>query len=257
MESKFTKENVWKVSKIALNVLFYVIIVLILLFAIANMKVKTTKDIPNIFGKGFLSVQSDSMTGNEEDSFNEGDLIFVRMLNDKRREKLEVGDIITFYGSFYNEQTGKRDVFLNTHRIVEITSTNDGKKVFITQGDKVAGIAGRKYGEGGENDDKNYESLFAEEAIAVYTGVWRGAGDTLDFLQSPTGFGLFIVLPAVLILIVEAYFLIRNVLRMNKEKLEKEFKDKDEEMRKRIMEELMQQQNLEAKKVVEEEKEEK
>lgn len=242
MENKLTKERVLRISKITLNVFFYVVIVLILMFAIANMKVKTTADIPNIFGRGFLSVQSDSMKGSQEDSFDKGDLIFVNILNDKERAELKVGDIVTFYGSFYNEETGRRDNFLNTHRIVEISYDADNEMILVTQGDKVAEMAGRKYGEGGENDDKNYESLFASEAIAVYTGSWSGAGETLDYLRSPAGFGIFIVLPAVLILIVEAYFLIKNVLRMNKEKLDKEYQEKDEEMRRRIMEELKQQQ---------------
>lgn len=242
MESKLTKDQVLKITKITLNVLFYVVIVLILLFAIANMKVKTNGDIPNIFGGGFLSVQSDSMDGNQEDSFKQGDLIFVNMLNDKERAELEVGDIVTFYGSFYNETTKQRDTFLNTHRIVDIMYTDTDEMVLVTQGDKVAERPGRKYGEGGENDDTNYESLFASEAIAVHKSTWGGAGNALDFLRSPVGFGVFIVIPAVLILIVEAYFLIKNVLKMNKEKMEKEYQAKDEAMRKQIMEELKQQQ---------------
>lgn len=242
MANKLTKEQVVKISKISLNVLFYVVIVMILMFAIANMRVKTTADVPNLFGGGFLSVQSDSMDGSQDNSFKKGDLIFVRMLNDKRREKLEVGDIVTFYGSVYDAAMNKRIMFLNTHRIVEITETIDGEKVLITQGDKVAEMPGRKYGEGGENDDHNYESLFVTDAIAVYRSKWSGTGKTLDYLQSPTGFGLFIVLPAVIILIVEAYFLIRNVLRLNKEKMEKEFQEKDEEMRKQILEELKKEQ---------------
>ena len=244
MENKLTKEKVLRISKITLNLLFYVVIVLLLLFAIANMKVKTNGDIPNVFGRGFLSVQSNSMDGSEEDSFKQGDLLIVNMLNDKEREELKVGDIVTFYGSFYNEQTKRRDNFVNTHRIVDILYNSENEKVLVTQGDWVADQAGRKYGEGGENDDKNYESIFASEAIAVHESTWSGAGKTLDFLQSPVGFGLFIVLPAVIILIVEAYFLIRNVLRVNKEKMEKEFQEKDEPMREQIKAELLKEQEL-------------
>lgn len=241
MEAKLDKNKIKKSLKITFNVFFYALILLILLFSIANMRVKTTKDIPNIFGKGFLSVQSNSMEGTQKDSFKKGDLIFVRMLNDKRREKLEVGDIITFYGFFYNETTGKSENYLNTHRIVKIIN-NEGNIVLITQGDRVAETPGRKYGEGGENDDRNYESINLSEAIAVYTGKWNKFGTTMDYLQSPTGFGLFIVLPTVLILAIEAYFLISNVLKLNREKMEKEFKLKDEELRKQIMEELKKEQ---------------
>lgn len=241
MEGKLTKQNVKKGLTIGLNVLFYVVIVLILMFAIANMRVKTTRDIPNLFGTGYFSVQSDSMDGDFEDSFKQGDLIIVKMLNDKQKEDLEFGDIITFYGSFYNEATGRRENIVNTHRIVDIKEI-DGEKVFVTQGDKLAKMPGRKYGEGGETDDRNYETVMARDVIGVHKSTWKGAGKTLDFLRTPTGFGLFIVLPAVIILIVEAYFLIRNVLIINKEKMEKEYKERDEELRRKILEELKQEQ---------------
>ena len=69
-----------KVLTITLNSLFYVIIVVLLIFSLANIKVKKENDIANVFGVGFLSVQSNSMLGDQEDSFEKGDMIFVKML---------------------------------------------------------------------------------------------------------------------------------------------------------------------------------
>ncbi|HBP25959.1 MAG TPA: hypothetical protein DD618_03305, partial [Acholeplasmatales bacterium] len=65
--------KVKKIVKIVLNVLFYSFIAVLLLFSIANMRIKTNADIPNIFGRGFLAVISDSMEGDQDDSFNQGD----------------------------------------------------------------------------------------------------------------------------------------------------------------------------------------
>lgn len=233
------KETIIKVSKIVLNVLFYAFVLLILLFAIANTKVKTTADFPNIFGTGFLSVQSNSMDGDEKDSFKQGDLIFVNVLNDKERDALKVGDIVTFYGMFYSESEGKQVRALNTHRIVEV-----GESYFVTQGDWVAKQPGRKYDPNIINDENNYEIINKKEALAVHKSTWRSAGKTLDYLQTSTGFGLFIVLPTVLILGVEGFFLVKNILKINQEKMEEKFKQKDEEMRKQIMEELKKEQEL-------------
>ena len=86
-----------KVLKIVGNVFFYLVIIFLLIFSIANIKVKKESDVPNVFGRGFIAVIRDSMEGNEEDSINEGDLIFVKMLDEKGIANLEIGDIVTFF----------------------------------------------------------------------------------------------------------------------------------------------------------------
>ena len=79
-----TKQKVWFGVKIALNVVFYILILLVLLFSISNIRAKNKNDqIPNIFGKGYLNVLSDSMTGDNKDSFNTGDMIIVKIANKK------------------------------------------------------------------------------------------------------------------------------------------------------------------------------
>ena len=47
------------------------------------------EDIPNLFGRGYLAVLSDSMTTDGEDSIDKGDLLYVRILTDETRAKLE------------------------------------------------------------------------------------------------------------------------------------------------------------------------
>ena len=237
------KNTVKTILSVALNVFFYLVILFLLLFAIANMRVKTQADIPNIFGRGFLSVQSDSMMGNEKDSFDEFDMIFVKMVKEKDIAKLEVGDIVTWYDINRKE--------FNTHRIVEI-----GDNYFITQGDKAAADPNLKYDPEGEYNNPNYYDIVSKNDVkAVHVSTWKGAGKALDFLQSPIGFPLCIVLPAVLILIFDGAVLVRNVLRYNNAKMEAKFKQgkvedlslleqEREKIRKEILEEIKKEKQL-------------
>ena len=102
------KINIKNVLKIAGNVLFYTVIVFLLLFSISNLSVKSNKDIANVLGRGFLPVISDSMEGNNRDSFDKGALVFVRLLSAEDKQNLNIGDIVTFYDLNL--------VALNTHR---------------------------------------------------------------------------------------------------------------------------------------------
>jgi signal peptidase len=120
------------------------------------------------------------MNGDREDSFAAGDLIYVRILNDKTREELKVGDIVTFYD--YDLR------FLNTHRIVEINETSTGKSV-ITQGDKA----------GAPRDPARP----IEDILAIHTSTKKGGGAFILFIQSKLGFGLLIVLPVFILFVVQ------------------------------------------------------
>jgi len=214
MSTKVKKFPIKTVLSIVLNVFFYLVIIFLLLFAIANMKIKTQADIPHIFGRGFLSVQSGSMAGSNKDSFNEGDLIFVKVIKTDSASDYDykVGQVVTWYN------VGKKEFW--THRIVEV-----GSNFLIVQGDFVAEMPGRAYDpERSDNNPNDYEIISKSEVKAIHISTWGGAGGVLDFLMSPVGFPLCIVLPAVLILIFEGFILIRNIIRYNNAKMEAKFK---------------------------------
>lgn len=231
---------VWKkVVYITLNVLFYIFIAFLLIFAIANIASKKNNNIPTIFGYGFLNVASDSMDGNKEDSLKVGDLIIVKLANEKRISEIEVEkSIITYYDDELK--------MLVTHRVVDIKTNDQGNKVYYTQGDKVEVI-----NPGGDyKDDGNYYSVelhYADDILAIYSGKISGAGKVLAFLQTKAGFGLCIVLPTALLLIFEAYLLIKNLFAVNREKLAAEMEAKGgnqntfdiEEEKRKIREELL------------------
>lgn len=221
---------------IVLNVFFYAFILLLLLFAIANIKAKRVDDIPNFFGRGFLSVQTDSMNGDYEDSFKKGDLLFVDLLSDKEKENLKVGDIITYYDMELKS--------FNTHRIVEVQGD-----FYITQGDLAAKNPATKYVPGGNNDPNTYEVVTKNQIKSVYISHWSGAGKTYDFIIGH--FEWTIVLPVALIVVVEVILLVRNILRFNQEKLKEKYaktsldnldEETKEKLRKELLEELKKEQ---------------
>ncbi len=208
---KENKSN--QILKIILQVLYYIVIVVLLGFSIITIASRGERDIPKIFGKGFLAVQSDSMAGENKDSFKKGDLIFVKVLNEKSREGLEVGDIVTFYDEILQG--------FNTHRIVSI---EDG--TYYTQGDNRE-IS--KFPDTPRTVDKYY---------AVYTGKMRGVGSFITFLNTKLGFGLVIVLPIAALFVYQGVKVLLLVNENKKNEQEIDLEAEKEKLRAEILKEL-------------------
>ena len=220
------KQNLSTLVNVILNAFFYMTIIFLLVFSMANIKVKQENDIANVFGTGFLSVQSDSMAGEHSNSFKKGDLIFVNMIEDEQAAKLQVGTIITFY-----DVTIKS---FNTHRIIEIININ-GEAYFVTQGDNVT--------------VPDVTPIHYKQVLATYKSNVSGLGTTLDYLQTSTGFAMMIILPVIIILLIEGVLLTKNFMAVHKAKYEESFKQieqraksdlelEKERIRKQILQEL-------------------
>ena len=227
---------------------------------------------PNIFGKGFLSVQSDSMKRNEERNmldewsdyeiggFSKGDLLTVNVFKDSDCKNLKVGDVITFVVKDLNNGAGG----LNTHRIVYIS---DDLKSVITQGDARAQLTPfiKDNPFEGENANYNYqleasgaiENVEVENIKGVVTGVNVGAGKVLDNIQK--NWLWYFVLPVLVFLLFEVFLVVRNIMDLkgakqsakllsDKEAMMADLEAQKEEMRKQILAELEQAQLEKSKK---------
>ncbi len=257
---KTPKEKTIFGLKIAGNVLFYAIILFLLLFSIMNINAGSSNGgFPNIFGHGFLSVQSNSMTrsGTLPDEYNsytvgefaKGDLLYVDVIkNEKDVRKLKVGDVITFYDDDIEN--------LNSHRIVFIEYDSEGiMRSLSVQGDLSASISGVFNPEDSSRITENYylqqqgdvKTFTVENSGSikgVVTGVSYGAGNTLDNIKN--NWFWFFVLPVIIALLVELFFVIRNIVSLTGEKQkaslesdrEKMISDMKEEMRAQILAEL-------------------
>ncbi len=177
------KEN--KTLKKALNILFYVVIVIVFVYAMFALFSQKEDNSINFLGISSMSVQSDSMFP----TFKEGDLIFIK--TDFDVNDLVKGDVITYRDSLITSE-GLVE-FYNTHRIDEVVDTG-GLKRFITKGDNNLTIDARQ--------------ITSAEIYGVWTGrTWAGFGSfadgATDFLKSSLGFFLFIVVPCLALLVYE------------------------------------------------------
>lgn len=216
--------RVFKVFKMVFLSVFYLIIAFLLLFSIATLSRKKVDQIPNIFGKGFLAVNENatSMIGDNKDSFNPGDLIFVNVLTKKQQEKLDLEQlyknnaVITFYDRSKN--------IFNTHRVVDYL-VFQGKPVIVTQGDNES-----------EVDPYYFE---ATDVIAIYSGKIKNFGGVIDFMQKPVGFGVVVLLPMILLLGWQGFKLIKNVYVVKEANLKESLTKQSDLDREKLKAELL------------------
>ena len=193
-----------------LNVAVDVLIILVLIVSAFTLisVFSTTKGgegVPNLFGKAPISVLTDSMKGDKPDNFNKGDLLLCDVVDEKANNTYKVGDIVTFRQDI--DQDEKTD--LVTHRIYKINE--DGS--YQTKGDNNLTY---------DQDPKAtvmFSDIYSEDILATYHGAKiSGMGTALDFIRSPIGFFVCILLPMIIFFIYQAVRVIANAMAYSKEK---------------------------------------
>lgn len=191
-------------GKKALNIALVVLQVAIVIVAIAfsvSILLSTGYESNTDFGKSsirLMPVLTDSMAGDEEDSFKAGDLIIVKSAEKVDLSTLKVGDIIT-----YLDNVGG-DLQFVTHRIIDIKESEMSSgtviREYITRGDAE------------DPDTAITKTLYAGDIKGVYVGKLAGVGSAVFWLQDPTHFFLVIMLPLILLLLYNAYLVVRIVM---------------------------------------------
>ena len=239
--------------EIAGNVIFYLVIIALFLFALFNINGGNgTENFPNIFGRGMLNVKSDSMDhqGQEglaewqdteiKDGFTTGDLVFAKTFSDETTKDLKIGDVVVFVGKVNGETA------LVTHRVVDI---KDDKTV-VTQGDKAALVFSGEYdgnsnrltdayiAKGTARYDAAIASGMTDDDISAFNGrvsfrkatevvdvsiirgiatsVSVGSGSTLVKIQD--NYLFYFVIPVAVLLIFEIFLVVRNIMILRGEK---------------------------------------
>lgn len=253
------------ILKIVGNVLFYTVIITLLLFSIMNINAGSKNGgFPNIFGRGFLSVQSDSMTRTKNNSklpssydeysvqeFRKGDLLLVKVVNSKNINNLKVGDVITFYDLSINN--------LNSHRIVNLEKNTLGDVIQIdVQGDFSASTKGvydindeskaeLNYLLQNTGDVQTFSGTSLENIKGVVTGVNSGAGKVLENIQQ--NWLWYFVLPVLVFLLFEVFMVVKNIMDLkgakqkaelanDKEAMMADLEAQKEELRRQILAEM-------------------
>lgn len=231
--------------KNVLNTLLDILIVLFLVFATAVLVIALTQktgNVSHIFGYTINSVQTESMEAyNEDGSKAEGAIfkgdIIISKISD--RDSYEVGETVMFYmpvvqndNGTYTEASPEQlfsTPILVTHNIIEVVDVG-GVEMYRTKG--INNVL----------EDINLKA--ADEIVAVYTGTRIGGiGKAIDFVQSPLGFLLCIVVPILIFVIVQAIRVIRNFIAYKAQKMATEGApstgELSEEEKRRIAEEYM------------------
>lgn len=213
-------------TKKALNITVNVIVSIIVLFVLIltiNIIASGKKGYTNLFGYAHVAVRSDSMDGDQPDSFKKGDLLKVKILSESEKQELKEGDIITFYqpvsqsvpGAKYVSIDGKPHI-INSHRIVEVRNDR-----IYTRGDK----------EGAAQDPGNRQYSDIIGKVVSHTD---GLGNVTLWFQSQTGFFVCVVLPSLLVVVYCIYNLVKVILERNKETAA----DKEEQLKQQLLEQL-------------------
>lgn len=202
-----------KALNIALTVLLSILMVLVLIFTIYAFNSKKNGGIPNIFGKSYLVVRTNSMnTKNEEynfKGFGRGDIIVIERYTwvEASTKKFEKGDIITF--KFIDENNNLK---YNTHRIVEVHDEGN-EKYYITQGDVAA-----KKGLPIDVEGGTAEKVYFIDVVGSYKKTVRNVGYIFLFLESVVGFLIVIVLPLIALFILEIFNFRKAYIEYKQEK---------------------------------------
>ena len=179
-----------KIGSIALDVLIVIVFIISILVVIASITAKRDNGQANVFGYTVNSVQTDSM----EPKINEGDLIISKVITDANREEmsfsLQKDKIVSFYEELENGQK-----ILITHRIYEIQDLG-GTNIYTTWGDNRVSAPAPDV------------PITINEIQSVYLFRIPLLGHFIDFLKTPLGFIICLVLPLLSFIGWQAYKLI-------------------------------------------------
>ena len=197
-------EKTKNVLNLLIKVAAYLLVIFTVFMMIFTIFTVTTVDRNDrsVFGLRFYVVLTDSMSKSDKNAdmdvhFNAGDIIFVKNVKDKT--KLEAGDIIAFLSS--NSESYGATI---THMIREVKRTDDGK------------ILG--YVTFGTNTDTNDEALVEPAyVLGEYAGRLPGVGHFFEYLRSPIGYVIFILVPFILLILYNGINAIRLFRRYKRE----------------------------------------
>lgn len=205
-----------KVFHIIIDVLVILVLIVSAVVLVSTLTSRATGGIPNLFGKAPIGVQTNSMHGDNEDSFNEGDLIFCDVVSNPAKDGFKVGDVVTFMQDISGDGI-KSQV---THRIYKVNE--DG--TFQTKGDN-----NDTYDQDPHNSI-TFPDLHYYDILAVYHGARiPKVGYAVNFIQTPVGFFWCVLFPMILFFLYQAIRVIMNAMAYSKAKGEEQARQAIEE----------------------------
>ena len=191
-----------KVLKTVLDVLIVALFLTAVVLLISGLT-QQKSGIPGAFGYSMASVQTNSMSGTIEP----GDMVIGKICDENT--EFSVGDIITFRKAV----DGK--LITVTHRITDVRII-DGNRFYETQGDN------RELDYEGEKDvcftpDEGLRA--AGDIVSKHVLTLKGVGRAVDFLKTPVGFIVCLVLPLLVYIIYEISVIVSAVVAYRKKQI--------------------------------------
>ena len=214
-------------KKILDNVLTVIlVIVLILMSALSLMLIVSSANdgVASVFGYSPIVLYD---TKSMEPTFGAQDLIIVKKQD---ASELEAGEIISFWGFV----DGQRSII--THRIHEVLVLNDGSYAYQTKGDNNELV---------DQDPMNtyrQMDIYPEDIIGVYVTHISGFGSVLNFIKSPTGVLVCLVIPIALVFLWQLYRVIRLAMAYHREQQAEKNAEMSEAEKQKIIEEYLRKQ---------------
>lgn len=194
-------KKVGKVLDIVFNIIFVPLIIFTSIFTFSVIFSRIKTGVPSIFGYTQIQIVSGSM---QDAGFHIGDKCFVKSTN---ANDLQVGDYIAFFQyadpncptpnhatdgtSPKSNPNTSRIVF---HEIVDITIDGNGNRWFTTQGTN--------------NEGPDSIEIYQDYVIGRYVAEPNFWTKIIDFISSPIGLVVMIVVPCAVIIGVDTYQLI-------------------------------------------------
>ena len=190
------KKVLKKIGSVLVDVLIIIVFIISTLVVIASVTANRTGGQPSVMGYIFSSVQTDSMQG----TINQGDFVVGKLVDDGT--EINVGDIVSYH-DYYN---GRQIVI--THQIVEVMEDDPSNPGYITKGTAV------------QYEDEIIK--YRDDIISVYKFRIPFLGKFIDFLRTPFGFIICLVIPLLAFIAWQAYKLILLIFKSKQAELDEQ-----------------------------------
>ena len=231
-------KKVWRVCKIAGNVLLYVILAIALFVVVLSIATKKDADgAATVFGKQIRIVRSDSMEKCEETDVSDYDikdlpiktLLVIDVVPTDAEEAKEwyksvrEGDVLTFRYKYTEQVT-------ITHRVIKITEKEGGYIIELAGDNKASEDTLTQVIDTSDTESYNY---------VIGKVVWANfpLGWLVYALKTPAVVTCVIIIPCLIIIVLEIIKIVNVLGDGKREKIKKEAQEKEaeiEELKRRL-----------------------
>lgn len=224
-----------KIFDTVLTIFLVIVLVIMALISVMLIVSSANDGVADVLGYSPIVIYD---TKSMEPTFTADDLVIIKKQD---TSNLKEDQIISFWGVV----DGSRNII--THRIVEVVELSDGTCVYQTKGDNPNNMVDQD-----PNNVYRQPDIYPEDIIGVYVMKIPFVGKVLNFVKSPTGVLVCLVIPIALVFLWQLYRVIRLALAYNREQQAEKNAEMTEEEKQKVIEEYLRQQQATAEEHTEE-----